>query len=183
MMPNLAKRLVLLDRDGVLNIDRPDYVSSPEELELIPEALRACARLTQAGIRIGICTNQAGIARGRYTHAALEAIHAKLSAAIHAQGGKIDRILYCESCDDAHPMRKPNPGMLLDQAAHFGLDLAGVPFVGDSIGDIRAAIAAGALPVLVKTGKGAQTLINHPEETTAAAVYNNLEQAVNQWLG
>lgn len=182
MTPNLSKKLILLDRDGVLNEDRSTYVTHPDELRLLSNALRAIARLTQAGMRIGICTNQSGIERGLYDHAMLARIHDKLLAAVRDFGGDVARIVYCPHADDAHPWRKPNPGMLLDQAAHFGVDLGGVPFVGDNIVDIEAARAAGALPVLVKTGKGARTYRHHRAQLGDTLIYPNLEEAVKEWL-
>lgn len=182
MTPDLGKKLVLLDRDGVINEDRSHYVTHPDELRLLSSALRGIALLTRAGIRIGICTNQSGIARGLYDEAMLARIHGKLLAAVRDFGGDIAHILHCPSADNAHPWRKPNPGMLLAQAAHFGVALAGVPFVGDNIVDIDAARAAGALPVLVKTGKGTRTLRHHRDALGDTLVYPNLEEAVKEWL-
>lgn len=181
-MIDLGKRLVLLDRDGVLNEDRGDFVTHPDELRLLSNALRAMARLTQAGIRIGVCTNQSGLARGRLDENMLARIHAKLQHAAADFGARIDHILHCPSADPAHPWRKPNPGMLLAQSAHFGCELAGVPFVGDNLVDIQAARSAGAVPVLVKTGKGARTWRHHRKTLSDVAVYPNLEEAVKEWL-
>ncbi|MDO5091708.1 MAG: HAD-IIIA family hydrolase [Cardiobacteriaceae bacterium] len=181
-MIDLGKRLVLLDRDGVINEDRGDFVTHPDELRLLSSALRAIARLTAAGIRVGVCTNQSGIARGRLDEAMLARIHGKLLEAVEHFGGHIARIVHCPSGDAAHPWRKPNPGMLLDQADFFQTDLVGVPFVGDNLVDLDAARAAGAQPVLVKTGKGARTFRHHRKTLTDVAVYPNLEEAVREWL-
>lgn len=180
--PDLGKKLVLLDRDGVLNEDRGDFVTHPDELRLLSNALRAIALLTQAGVRIGVCTNQSGIARARLDAAMLARIHDKLLNAVADFGGRIDRILHCESADPAHPWRKPNPGMLLAQSAYFQSDLAGVPFVGDNLVDIQAARSAGAQPVLVKTGKGARTYRHHKKTLADTLVYPNLEEAAKDWL-
>lgn len=183
MKIDLSKKLVLLDRDGVINQDRGDYVCQPSELVVLSNALRAIARLSAGGIRIGICTNQGGIARGRYDEAMLAQIHAKMLAEVRQSGGEIEHIVYCPSYDNADPRRKPNAGMLLEQAQYFGLpDLSGVPFVGDNLVDVQAARAAGALPVLVKTGKGQQMWLNHREQLADVAVYPNLEEAVKAWL-
>ena len=180
---DLSKGVVLLDRDGVINKDRGTYVSKPSELIVLSNALRAIARLTAAGIRIGICTNQGGIARGIYDEAILAEIHAKMMAAVHDFGGEIEHIVFCPSYDNADPRRKPNPGMLLEQAAFFGLaDLAGVPFVGDNVVDVQAARAAGAVPVLVKTGKGRQVAAHHREQLQEVKIYPNLEEAAADWL-
>lgn len=182
-MIDLGKRLVLLDRDGVVNEDRGDFVTRPDELRLLSNALRAIAGLTRAGIRIGVCTNQSGIARGRLDEAMLARIHAKLLAGVADFGGRIERIVYCPDGDPAHPWRKPNPGMLLNQSEYFQTDLCGVPFVGDNLVDIDAARAAGAQPVLVKTGKGARTYRHHRRKLHDVSVYANLEEAVKEWLG
>lgn len=181
-MFDFSKKLVLFDRDGVINEDRHYYVTRPDELVLLSNALRGIARLSQAGFRIGICTNQSGIARGLYDEGILARIHAKLSRAVQDFGGKIDHILFCASADDAHPWRKPNPGMLLAQAAFFNTDLTGVPFIGDNWIDIQAARNAGAVPVLVRTGKGRAVEKKHRQALADVAVYPNVEYAVNAWM-
>ncbi|MDO4643828.1 MAG: HAD-IIIA family hydrolase [Cardiobacteriaceae bacterium] len=181
-MFDFSKKIALFDRDGVLNEDRHCYVAHPDQLYLLSNALRGIARLTQAGFRIGICTNQGGIERGAYDEAMLTRIHDKLLQAVHEFGGEIERIVFCASADDAHPWRKPNPGMLLDQAAYFGVDLAGVPFVGDNLVDIQAARAAGAVPVLVRTGKGREVAHKHCAALEGVAIYANVETAVDHWL-
>ena len=181
-MIDLCKKLVLLDRDGVLNEDRDDYVTTPAELIVLGNALRGMAALTAAGIRIGICTNQGGIERGRYDAATLARIHRKLLDQARFAGARIERIVYCPSYRDSHPWRKPNPGMLLDQAAYFKTELGGVPFVGDNIIDVEAARAAGAEPVLVKTGKGGKMAARHKNALAGVLRYANLEEAVKDWL-
>lgn len=181
-MINLEKKLVLLDRDGVINQDRHDYVTKPEELVLLSNALRAIGMLTKAGIRVGICTNQSGIERGRYTVEMLAKIHQKLREQAAVFGGEIERIVYCDTYDDNHPWRKPNPGMLLDQAVYFKEDLAGVPFVGDNYIDVEAARRAGAEPVLVKAGKGREVAHKRRAELEGVSIYPNLEEAVKDWL-
>ena len=181
-MIDLSKKLVLLDRDGVLNEAAGDYVTTAEELIVLVGALRGMAALTAAGIRIGICTNQGGIERGRYDTATLARIHRKLRDEANRFGARIERIVSCDSCRDSHPWRKPNPGMLLDQAAYFQTDLAGVPFVGDNIIDIEAARAAGAEPVLVETGKGRQMAAQYKDKLEGVLRYPNLEEAVKDWL-
>ena len=152
-MFDFSKKLVLFDRDGVLNENA--LVRRPEELRLLSNALRGIARLTRAGFRVGVCTNQGAIARGALDEAMLAQVHAR---------------------------RKPNPGMLLDQAAHFGVALTGVPFVGDSLADIEAARAAGAVPVLVKTGNGRAVAHKWRGKLDDVAVYANVESAVDCWL-
>ena len=170
-MFDFSKKLVLFDRDGVLNENA--LVRRPEELRLLSNALRGIARLTRAGFRVGVCTNQGAIA-----HGALD----RLLLVAREFGGDIARSVFCASADAAHPWRKPNPGMLLDQAAHFGVALAGVPFVGDSLADIEAARAAGAVPVLVKTGNGRAVAHKWRGKLDDVAVYANVESAVDSWL-
>ncbi|WP_298640236.1 HAD-IIIA family hydrolase [uncultured Cardiobacterium sp.] len=177
----MNKKLVLFDRDGVLN--EAGRITRPEELRLLSNALRGIARLTRAGIRVGICTNQGGIACGALNEVALARIHDKLRLVAREFGGNIGRIVYCASADNSHPLRKPNPGMLLDQARHFGLaDLSGVPFVGDNLVDVQAAQAAGAVPVLVRTGHGRNTAHKHRAALGGVLSYPDVETAVNHWL-
>lgn len=179
-MFDFSKKLVLFDRDGVLNENAA--VRRPEELRLLSNALRGIARLTQAGFRVGVCTNQGAIAHGALDEAMLARIHARLLLVVREFGGDIARIVFCASADAAHPWRKPNPGMLLDQAAFFGVALAGVPFVGDSLADVQAARAAGAAPVLVKTGNGRAVAHKWRGKLDDVAVYANVEVAVDSWL-
>ena len=149
-------RLVILDRDGVINQDSPDFIKSPEEFIPLPGALEAIAALNRAGFTVVIATNQSGLARGLFDDDDLDAIHAKLDVLLAEHGGNIDAVFLCphgpdEGCD----CRKPAPGLLHQIAAHYGVDLGGVPAVGDSIRDLEAASASGAMPVLVRTGNGA----------------------------
>ena len=147
--------LVILDRDGVINHDSEDYIKSPDEWQPIAGSLEAIARLCRAGYRVVIATNQAGIARGRFDIDALNQIHRKMIFCAQEKGGKIDAIFFCPHAPDNYcDCRKPKPGLLLDASERLRIPLAGVPFVGDSISDLEAAQAVGALPVLVKTGYG-----------------------------
>ncbi len=151
-------KLVILDRDGVINADSDQYIKSPEEWKPIPGSLEAIARLTQAGFRVVVATNQSGLGRGLFDMATLNAMHDKMHKAVNQLGGRIDAIFFCAHAQDAGcACRKPKPGMLLEIAARFDLALAGVPVVGDSLRDLQAASAAGARPVLVLTGKGERT--------------------------
>ncbi|MDE2148787.1 MAG: D-glycero-beta-D-manno-heptose 1,7-bisphosphate 7-phosphatase [Gammaproteobacteria bacterium] len=151
-------KLVILDRDGVINEDSDDYIKSPDEWRPIPGSLEAIAQLSQAGYRVFVASNQSGIGRGLFDFAALFAIHDRLQRAVQDAGGRIDAIEFApEHPQQSSPMRKPAPGMLLDIARRLGIGLEGVPFVGDSAADLDAARAAGARPVLVLTGKGLRT--------------------------
>ncbi|HVC36948.1 MAG TPA: D-glycero-beta-D-manno-heptose 1,7-bisphosphate 7-phosphatase [Gammaproteobacteria bacterium] len=152
-------RLVILDRDGVINFESDAYIKSPEEWIPIPGSLEAIARLNQAGFTVVVATNQAGVGRGLFDLEALEAIHRKMLAAIEATGGRLAGIFYCphgprDDCD----CRKPKPGLLHQIEKQFNLSLKGIPAIGDSLRDIQAAEAVEARPVLVLTGFGEETL-------------------------
>ena len=151
-------KLVVLDRDGVINHDSAHYIKSPDEWKPIPGSLEAIARFTQAGFRVVVATNQSGVARGLFDMGTLNAIHDKMHKAVNQLGGRIDAIFFCPHAQDAGcSCRKPLPGMLLEIAERFNIALEGVPAIGDSLRDLEAAAAAGAQPVLVMTGKGAKT--------------------------
>ena len=151
-------KLLILDRDGVINYDSDAYIKSVEEWIPLPGSIEAIALLSKAGWTVAIATNQSGIARGYYDIATLEAMHARLRALVAEQGGEVGLVVYCphgpdEGCD----CRKPKPGMLKIIAEHYKVPLAGIWFVGDSLGDLEAAKAVDSQPVLVKTGKGEKT--------------------------
>jgi D-glycero-D-manno-heptose 1,7-bisphosphate phosphatase len=151
-------KLVVLDRDGTINHDSEQFIKSPAEWKPIKGSLEAIARLTQAGYRVVIATNQSGIGRGLFDTATLNAIHDTMHRAVHQAGGRIDAIFFCPHRDEDNcDCRKPKPGMLREIARRLNVDLEGVPAVGDSLRDLQAAAAAGAQPVLVLTGKGRKT--------------------------
>ena len=151
-------KLVILDRDGTINHDSDKYIKSPEEWRPIEGSLEAIARLTHAGYRIVVATNQSGIARGLFDTSTLIAIHETLQRAATQVGGRIDGFYFCpHAADSACDCRKPKPGMLLDIARRFNVQLSDVHMVGDALRDVEAASAAGARPVLVLTGKGKKT--------------------------
>lgn len=152
-------KLVVLDRDGVINRDSEHYIKSAEEWTPIAGSLEAIARFTQAGFRVVVATNQSGVARGLFDMATLNAIHNKMHKTVNQLGGRIDAVFFCPHAPEAGcACRKPKPGMLLEIAARFNIALAGVPAIGDSRRDLEAARAAGARPILVLSGKGEQTL-------------------------
>ncbi len=151
-------KLVILDRDGTINEDSDQYIKSPEEFHPIAGSLEAIARLTQAGYRVVVATNQSGIARGLFDTATLIAMHAKLQRLAAQAGGRIDAFFFCpHAADSACECRKPRPGMLMEVARRFNVSLEDVYMVGDARRDVEAALAAGAKPVLVLTGKGGKT--------------------------
>ena len=152
-------KLVVLDRDGVINADSDLYIKSPEEWKPLAGSLEAIARFTQAGFHIAVATNQSGVGRGLFDMATLNAMHDKMHKAVGQVGGRINAVFFCPHAADAGcNCRKPRPGMLLEIAERFNIALAGVPVIGDSLRDLQAASAAGARPILVLTGKGARTL-------------------------
>jgi len=151
-------KLIVLDRDGVINYDSAAYIKSPEEWRPIPGSLEAVARLNQEGFHVVVATNQSGIGRGVFDMAALNAIHAKMHQALAQAGARVDAVFFCPHAADDHcRCRKPKTGMLEDIAHRLNTSLAGVPMVGDSIRDIEAAAAVKAAPVLVLTGNGKKT--------------------------
>ena len=151
-------KLVILDRDGVINYDSPQFIKSPDEWKPIPGSLEAIAQLNQAGFRVVLASNQSGISRGLMDMATLNAIHDKMHRSLAQAGGRIDAIFYCPHATEANcNCRKPKPGMLEEIARRFGSDLDGVPCVGDSLRDLQFCTAIGAQPILVRTGKGEHT--------------------------
>jgi D-glycero-D-manno-heptose 1,7-bisphosphate phosphatase len=152
-------RLIILDRDGVINYDSDQFIKSPDEWRPIPGSLEAIARLNHAGFRVVVATNQSGLGRGLFDMATLIAIHEKMYKALAHAGGRIDAVFYCpHTADSDCDCRKPKPGMLVEIGQRFGVELTGVPCVGDSVRDLQAADAMAAQPILVLTGKGEKTL-------------------------
>ena len=151
-------RLIVLDRDGVINHDSDQFIKSPDEWRAIPGSLEAIARLNQAGYRVVVATNQSGIGRGLFGMTTLTAIHDKMFKALTQVGGRIDAVFYCPHAADSNcDCRKPKPGMLQQIGMRFGVDMHDVPVVGDGLRDLQAASAIGARPMLVLTGKGEKT--------------------------
>lgn len=147
-------KLVVLDRDGTINEDRDDYVKSADEWQPLPGALEAIARLNHAGWHAVVATNQSGIGRGLFEMATLNAMHVKMNRLLQQVGGRIDAVFFCPHVDaDGCDCRKPRPGLLLQIGERYGVDLATVPVVGDSLRDLQAAAAAGCPAHLVATGK------------------------------
>lgn len=155
----VAMKLIILDRDGVINHDSPDFIKSPAEWIPIPGSLEAIARLNQAGYRVVIATNQSGIARQLFDIATLNAIHQKLHTLAQQAGAEIEAIFFCPHAAADHcDCRKPKPGMFAEIAKRYQVSLKGVPTVGDSLRDLQAGFVSGCVPYLVLTGKGKKTL-------------------------
>ncbi len=151
-------KLIILDRDGVINYDSDQFIKSPEEWKPIPGSLEAIARLNQDGYRVVVATNQSGIGRGLFDMPTLNAIHDKMHKSLAQVGGRIDAIFFCPHTNEADcSCRKPKSGMMLEISARYGVGLADVPAVGDSLRDLEAVARLGAIPYLVLTGKGVKT--------------------------
>lgn len=172
-------KLIILNRDGVINEDPDDSIKSPDEWRALPGSMQAIARLHRNDWHVVVTT---GIANGSLDRDALMHIHEKMHVAANEAGGRIDAVFFCphgpdEGCD----CRKPKPGLLLDISQRLKIELGGVPAIGDSLHDIQAATAAGATPILVRTGRGEKTskLPDFPEDI---AVYNDLSGAVDALL-
>lgn len=175
-------KMIILDRDGVINYDSDDYIKSVDEFVPIPGSLEAIVRLNQAGYKVYIATNQSGIARGYYNEETLQQMHDKLAELLAEQGGHIDGIFYCpHGPDDNCNCRKPLPGLLHQIADHTGQSLTGVPIVGDSLRDLESAREVDASPYLVKTGKGERTIANG-RGLEGVAVFDNLAAVVDELL-
>jgi D-glycero-D-manno-heptose 1,7-bisphosphate phosphatase len=152
-------KLVVLDRDGVINKDSSLFIKSPDEWLPIKGSLEAIARLSQAGYEVVIITNQSGIGRGLFSADTLAKIHVRMIDYVQQHGGKIQSILFCpHHPDDACNCRKPLPGMYQELAERLNINYSGVYSIGDSVRDLQAAKSAGAIPVLVKTGNGKKSL-------------------------
>lgn len=152
-------KLVILDRDGVINEDRDDYVKNTMEWVPLPHSLEAIANLTQAGWHVVVATNQSGLARGLFDVHALNAMHEKMHRLVGQAGGRIDAVAYCpHGPDHGCECRKPLPGMVLELAERFNVKLQGLPLIGDSLRDLESVAAVGGQPILVRSGKGEKTL-------------------------
>ena len=152
-------KLIILDRDGVINQDSPDFIKSPEEWIPIDGSLEAIGRLSQAGYEVVILTNQSGIGRGLISPDMLSQIHVRMLDYIQQHGGKIQIILFCpHHPDEECTCRKPKTGLYKELTKRLNIDLAGTYSVGDSLRDLIAAKSAGASPILVKTGNGRKTV-------------------------
>lgn len=149
-------KLVVLDRDGTINRDSPDYIKSADEWRALPGSLEAIAKLNHAGWTVTVATNQSGLGRGLFTITDLHAIHARMANELAVHGGEISGVFFCPHVpDDECGCRKPRDGLLRSIAARFDCDLSQVPVIGDSERDLQAAVSAGARPILVRTGNGA----------------------------
>lgn len=177
-------KLIILDRDGVINQDSDDYIKNPDEWIPVAGSLEAIARLNRAGYTVAVATNQSGLSRGYFELRDLSAMHRKMETLLSEHGGQIDAVFYCphgpdEGCD----CRKPKPGLLHEIGERFQVDLNNVYFIGDTISDMKAAAASGVKPVLVRTGKGETTeQLLQENDFSHVPVYPDLSAAVDSIL-
>jgi len=180
-------KLVILDRDGVINFDSPDYILSPVQWQAIPGSLSAIARLKKAGLQVSVCSNQSGIGRGMMSQATFDAIQAKMILQTQQAGGSYDYIAYCpHGPDDGCVCRKPLPGMLLETIKKMKIkDKSTAIMVGDSYRDVQAAFAAGIAAVLVSSGYGDESQILEKSKVLMPDIqmFENLSAATNMILG
>ena len=170
---------LFLDRDGVINYDSAEFIKNPDEWQPLPGSMEAIANLNQAGFRVVVATNQSGIGRGLFDMSALNAMHEKMYKLLAQAGGRVDAMFFCPHTADANcNCRKPKTGLFQEISQRFGVRLAGVPGIGDSLRDLQAIAQMGGRPILVLTGKGERT-----QEAgglpPGTLVFNNLRDAAH----
>ena len=185
---NKMTKLIVLDRDGVINEDSDDYIKSPEEYVPIKGSLEAISKLNRAGYTVVVATNQSGLARGYFSEDTLQQMHNKLENLLTKAGGKIEKIFVCPHSPDDHcDCRKPRPGLLLKILEEYPADPKDIVFVGDSLKDLQAAHSVGLTPILVRTGKGVRTESSLKKDENSqfadVAIFENLAQAADHLLG
>jgi D-glycero-D-manno-heptose 1,7-bisphosphate phosphatase len=182
-MRDESRRAIFLDRDGVINVNRPDHVKSWDEFVFLPNALTALQKLAASDFRVIVMTNQAAIARGLVAEETVREIHAHMIAAVERAGGRIDAVYYCpHHPDDKCGCRKPQPGLFVQAARDFEIDLRRSFVIGDAFSDIAAALAIGAQPILVMTGRGREQHVNmRANNHTGYPIADDLLGAV-EWI-
>ena len=176
-------RAVFLDRDGVINENRDDYVKVWDEFQFLDGALAALARLACADFHIVVVSNQSAIGRALTPRERVEEIHHRMLAQIESSGGRVDRVLYCpHRAEEGCPCRKPSPGMLLQAHEELGVNLAQSYFVGDAAEDVAAAYAVGCTPIIVRTGRGEATIIKLGESGLKQPVIVHDLRAAVEWI-
>jgi D-glycero-D-manno-heptose 1,7-bisphosphate phosphatase len=180
----LHQHTIILDRDGVINLDSPEYIKSVDEFKIIDGSLEAIAQLYQAGFQIFVVTNQSGLGRHYFTKATLDAIHDQLTGALWQHHAKLSGIYYCPHIpEDQCSCRKPKPGLLLQLAAEQRIDLAQAIVIGDSVRDLEAGAAAGCIQrYLVLTGNGQKTLEKNPDLIHTTHIARDLSTAAHRIL-
>jgi D-glycero-D-manno-heptose 1,7-bisphosphate phosphatase len=175
-------KLIILDRDGVINHDSAEFIKSPDEWIPIEGSMEAIAHLNQAGYVVVVATNQSGISRKLFDMETLNAIHQKMHNAAQHVGATIDAIFFCPHAADFNcDCRKPKPGMMREIASRYDIELKGVPVVGDSLRDLQAGFIVGCAPHLVLTGKG-QSTVKAGGLPPGSVVHKNLAAVVEHLL-
>ena len=150
-------KLVILDRDGTINADSDAFIKSPEEWQPLPGAAEGIARLNHAGWHVVVASNQSGLGRGLFDMGALNAMHAKMHKYLSTHGARVEAVFFCpHTANDNCRCRKPLPGLYERIGERYGIDLKGVPSVGDSLRDLIAGASMGCEPHMVLTGKGTE---------------------------
>ena len=179
----MSRRLVILDRDGVINHDSKEYIRTPDEWLPIDGSVAAIARLSAAGFDVAVATNQSGVGRKYIDLPTLEAIHDKMRRAVREAGGDIEKVVYCpHHPDDGCDCRKPGIGLFQRLSRELGVSLDGVPIIGDSLRDIEAARAVGGRPMLVLTGNGVEAAAVLQRVGELPEVFTDLDAAVSAVL-
>lgn len=175
--------LIILDRDGVINRDSKEFVKNTNEWVPLDGSIEAIAALNQAGFTVAVASNQSGLARGLFDPNALDAMHSKLNTLVESAGGEVGRIVVCpHGPDEGCRCRKPKPGMIEDLLEHYDVDAGSVRVVGDSLRDLEAAAAAGATPILVRTGNGEKTVDSLSGDLATVEVFDDLREFANSVL-
>jgi D-glycero-D-manno-heptose 1,7-bisphosphate phosphatase len=181
--PSIIK-LVILDRDGVINHDSKGYVKSVSEWHHIEGGLEAVAKAYKSGIKFAVATNQSGIARGLYTHEDMRQMHEKMNSILHKLGGKFEYIAYCDHLPELKcSCRKPEPGMIKKIQEHTKIPFENMIMIGDRLKDLQSGNKVGTQYALVLTGQGEDTLLEHPElKTNGTPIYKDLAAALEEIL-
>ena len=168
-------KALILDRDGVINADSPNYIKSPDEWIPLPGSLEAIAKVKAQGIPVGVITNQSGIGRKYYDLATLAAIHLKMHLLLSTLNTKVDSLMFCpHHPDDQCACRKPKPSLLRAMCSELSVPPSKVLYIGDKESDYRTAQAAGSHFALVRTGYGSST----KDELSQVPCFTDLAQAV-----
>lgn len=178
-------RLIVLDRDGVINRESPAFIKSPDEWQPLPGSLAAIARLCNSGYTVVVASNQSGIGRGLFSGETLDRIHEEMLRQVREAGGEITGLFVCPHAPEAGcDCRKPLPGLMKQIERRFGVSLQNVPAIGDSERDIQAAAAAGARPILVRTGNGRQTeqALRASLQDALPEVFDDLAEAADRLI-
>lgn len=179
----MKKKMIILDRDGVINFDSDHYIKSPDEWRPIPSSLTAIKRLNDAGFIVTVATNQSGVNRGLLTLDTLHAIHAKMYRHLHDIGAHIDDLVFCPHAPEENcPCRKPKAGMMLTLLEKWKVSPQNTWVIGDAFRDLEAGQIAGCHVALVLTGKGAITIERHRDELKDIPIYPDLNAAVDDLL-